>query len=110
MTLGIYPPPQPIAGAAGAAGTNGATGATGPQGDPGATGATGSAGAPGAATIITQDEGVVVDSLATVLNFIGAGVTVNDAGGGITTINIPSGGGSDSAEGIRIRYLLFGGL
>jgi hypothetical protein len=43
-------------------------------------------------TIATQDEGISVDTDATTLNFVGAGVTATDAGAGVTTVTIPGGG------------------
>lgn len=43
-------------------------------------------------TIVTLDEGSLVDSDAIALNFVGAGVTATDAGSGVTTITIPGGG------------------
>jgi hypothetical protein len=52
------------------------------------------AGAVGGSTIATQDEGISVDTDATTLNFVGAGVTATDAGSGVTTVTIPGGGSS----------------
>jgi len=45
--------------------------------------------------VATQDEGSSVDTDATTINFIGAGVTATDAGSGVTTVTIPGGGGGD---------------
>ncbi len=64
-------------------------------------GATGATGAAGAATIITKDEGSTVDATATTLNFVGAGVTATDAGGGVTTITIAGGGGGSSDPSVN---------
>lgn len=50
-----------------------------------------SSGGGGPGTIEVEDEGVAVNS-ATTLNFIGAGVTATDAGGGVANITIPGGG------------------
>lgn len=49
-------------------------------------------------TIITQDEGVNVDTSATTLNFVGTGVTATDAGGGVTTITV--GGGAAPVDSV----------
>lgn len=43
--------------------------------------------------IETQDEGVTVNAVTTIINFVGAGVTASDAGGGTTDVNIPGGAG-----------------
>jgi hypothetical protein len=50
-----------------------------------------SSGGGGPGTVEVQDEGVAVNS-ATTLNFIGAGVTATDAGGGVANVTIPGGG------------------
>lgn len=47
-----------------------------------------------AKTVITQDEGIEVDPVATTLNFIGTGVTATDAGLNVTDVTISGGGGS----------------
>lgn len=49
-----------------------------------------------------QDEGVSVAS-ATILNFIGAGVTATDAGGGTVDVTIP--GGSGFTQNIETRTI-----
>lgn len=46
----------------------------------------------------TEDEGVLVDADAVTLDFVGAGVTVTDAGAGKSTVTIPGGGVSDAAD------------
>jgi hypothetical protein len=45
-----------------------------------------------------EDEGTLEVAGATTLNFVGAGVTVTDAGGGVAEVSIPGGSGG-SAEG-----------
>jgi hypothetical protein len=61
------------------------------------------AGGGGGGTIETQDEGIQVEAAASILDFVGPGVTAT-AGGGKTTINIPGpvsgsgGGGMDFIE------------
>ena len=50
----------------------------------------GSGGGGGSNTVAVQDEGVAVNTAST-LNFVGAGVTATDAGGGVATITIPGG-------------------
>ena len=50
----------------------------------------------GSNTIDTQDDGVAVNSAST-LNFVGAGVTASDAGGGTATITIPGGATESTA-------------
>lgn len=47
-------------------------------------------------SVAVEDEGVVVVAVATALNFVGAGVTATDAGGGVAQIDIPGGGGGGS--------------
>jgi hypothetical protein len=42
--------------------------------------------------IAVQDEGIEILAEATTLDFVGAGVTVTDAGGGVAQIDIPAGG------------------
>jgi len=55
-------------------------------------------GAGGGGSVIVEDEGGVVGGGPhTTLDFVGAGVTATDAGGGTATITIPGGGGSDLA-------------
>lgn len=49
---------------------------------------------PHVGTIVTMDEGALVDDNAIALNFVGDGVTATDAGYGVTTITIPGGGGA----------------
>jgi len=49
-----------------------------------------------------QDEGIAV-ATATTLNFIGAGVTATDAGGGIVDVTIP--GGSGFSQTIETRTI-----
>lgn len=73
----------------GATGPTGSTGPTGPTGSTGSTGPTGSTGSTGP-TIELQDDGVPVPGAPhDTENFIGAGVSVTDAGGGVATITIP---------------------
>ena len=60
------------------------------QTDPGISGAAG-----GGTLSTVQDEGILVSSTNTTLNFIGAGVVAADAGGGVTSVTIT--GGSASA-------------
>ena len=70
-------------------GNDGATGPTGPTGPTGSTGPTGLTGADGPA-ITLQDEGAPVPGgPQDTFNFVGIGVEVTDAGGGIATITIP---------------------
>jgi hypothetical protein len=60
-------------------------------------------------SIATEDEGVSVDTTATTLDFVGAGVTATDAGGGKTTVTIPGGGagggggGGNAFKGAQVR-------
>jgi len=68
---------------------SGITGPTGPTGATGATGTTGPTGATGPTG--SQDEGSAVDSPASIINFVGAGVTAT-GGSGTTTVTIPGGG------------------
>lgn len=56
----------------------------------------GSGGGGGSNTVAVQDEGVAVNTAST-LNFVGAGVTATDAGGGTATITIPGGSTEGSA-------------
>lgn len=51
-----------------------------------------STGSGGGSTIDVEDEGVAVVTADT-LNFVGAGVTATDGGGGVAVITIPGGGG-----------------
>lgn len=44
----------------------------------------------GGSGVVTQDEGVEIDAAATTLNFVGSGVTVTDAGAGVSTVTIPA--------------------
>jgi len=53
----------------------------------------------GSNTVAVQDEGVAVNTAST-LNFVGAGVTATDAGGGTATITIPGG----STEGTALVF------
>lgn len=46
------------------------------------------AGVPGS-SIVTRDEGVLIDTSCGVLNFVGAGVSASDAGSNVTTITVP---------------------
>jgi hypothetical protein len=57
-----------------------------------------SGGGGGGGSVDVEDEGVPVVSPASVLNFIGDGVTVTDAGGGRADITIPGGGGSSGVN------------
>lgn len=59
----------------------------------------GTGGGGGSNTVDVQDEGVAVNTAST-LNFVGAGVTATDAGGGTATITIPGG----STEGSALVY------
>lgn len=52
----------------------------------------------GSAGVDVEDEGVTETTAATVLNFVGAGVTAADAGGGQCDITIPGGGGGVDVE------------
>ena len=54
--------------------------------------------------IATEDEGISVDTTANTLNFVGAGVTATDAGGGQTDVTIPGGvsGIATEDEGISV--------
>ena len=68
-------------------GANGAAGATGATGEQGVTGS--------GSTIIVEDEGSSIPNTPhSNLDFVGAGVTVTDAGSGVATITIPAGGGT----------------
>jgi hypothetical protein len=91
---------QPIGGI-GPQGNIGATGATGPVGATGfgATGATGPQGATGpagggAANIIISDEGNVLTTAVTSINFVGAGITASNVGSNITVTVTATGSGS----------------
>lgn len=59
----------------------------------------GGGGGGGSNTVDVQDEGVAVNTAST-LNFVGAGVTATDAGGGTATITIPGG----STEGTALVF------
>lgn len=50
----------------------------------------------GGGTITTQYTGSIVNISSSILNFTGSGVTLTDAGAGITTIYIPGGGGGSA--------------
>ncbi len=53
----------------------------------------GAGGGGGGSTIIVEDEGApIAGNPKSTLNFVGAGVTASDGGGGIATITIPAGG------------------
>jgi hypothetical protein len=52
----------------------------------------------GGSTIEVQDEGVIIDTTAQFLNFIGAGVNVTQNGNGVD-VTIPGGGGGSSVWG-----------
>jgi hypothetical protein len=52
----------------------------------------GGSGGGGGSTIIVEDEGIALGAFTT-LNFVGAGVSAVDAGGGVANIVIPGGGG-----------------
>ena len=54
-------------------------------------GATGSTGSTGPGLVLQDDGGLVPGSPHTTLNFVGAGVTATDAGGGVATVDIPGG-------------------
>ena len=49
-------------------------------------------GSSAAGGVIVEDEGIVRLNPATTINFIGAGVTAVDAGGGVADVTIPGGG------------------
>ena len=72
-------------------GANGAAGAAGAQGEQGVTGS--------GSTIIVEDEGSNIPNTPhSNLDFVGAGVTVTDAGSGVATITIPGGGTANIAQ------------
>ena len=48
----------------------------------------------GGSALTIQDEGSVIDSATTVINFTGSGVTASSGGTGVVTVDIPGGGGS----------------
>ncbi len=52
------------------------------------------AAAAGGGSVNVQEEGSTVVTGATAINFVGAGVTATDGGGGVATVTIPGGGGS----------------
>ena len=54
--------------------------------------------APAATGVNTQDEGIAVLSPSTTINFVGAGVTATNGGGGVTTVTIPGGGGGSGVD------------
>lgn len=49
----------------------------------------------GGGSVAVNDEGVQITGTASLLDFVGAGVTVTDNGGGSVTITIPGGGGGE---------------
>jgi hypothetical protein len=49
----------------------------------------------GGGALDVEDEGVLEVASATTLNFVGAGVTVTDAGSGVAEVSIPGGGGGN---------------
>lgn len=71
-------------------GERGRRGPRGRDGDDGDTGATGPTGPSGVGTIAVGDDGVNQGNFS-LLNFVGAGVTASDAGGGVANITIPGG-------------------
>ena len=69
-------------------GANGATGSAGPQGPAGS-----------GSTINVEDEGSGIPNTPHAnLDFVGAGVTATDAGGGVATITIPGGSSANVAQ------------
>ena len=69
-------------------GERGKRGHDGRDGAAGAAGAAGATGPTGAGTIVAADDGTPLGSFA-VLNFLGDGVSVSDAGGGVLNVTIP---------------------
>lgn len=57
-------------------------------------GSRGPAGAPGSNTVNAEDEGIALGAFST-FNFVGAGVTATNAGGGQVDVTIPGGGGGN---------------
>lgn len=55
----------------------------------GASGSAGGGGGGGRRGVIVQDDGIQINGLMKILNFIGFGVTVTDGGNGKANINIP---------------------
>lgn len=100
-----------IAGATGVTGAtgSGSTGLTGATGATGLTGATGPAGTPGGATgpagpmgsLIIYDEGVLVTSSVSSLNFVGTSVTSSIASGSNVTVTV-TGTGSGSGATVSV--------
>lgn len=60
-------------------------------------------GVSGGGGVNTKDEGSAVDTPATTLNFVGAGVTATSAGGGTTTVTI-TGGGTPASPDKSIQF------
>lgn len=48
----------------------------------------------GGGSVTTKDEGSTIVATTTTLNFVGAGVTASDGGGGTATVTIPGGSGA----------------
>ena len=89
------------------AGIQGATGATGQTGAgvTGATGHTGATGPTGITTLAVYDEGSLVLSSCTSLNFVGANVTASATGAtGNIEIDVIGGGGSSTIYQTTYRY------
>ena len=85
--------PRGFTGPVGGDGADGAPGDAGADGTPGADGAPGADGmdgADGAGAAPVQDEGTVVTSTPTAVNFVGSGVVVTDVGG-VATVTIAGG-------------------
>lgn len=55
-----------------------------------------------------QDEGVLVDPSAQVINFTGAGVTATQTSPGVVRVDVPGGGGGDHAALINLPWLVCG--
>lgn len=72
----------------------------GEQGAPGPRGFVGPTGPAGAGGVTIEDEGVV-EGVATIVDFVGAGVSVTFAAGE-ATVTIPGGGGGGSADFLGI--------
>jgi len=76
------------------------SGTVGPQGPQGDTGPSGAQGIPGSGfSLSIEDEGILVYSGVTVLNFVGDGVIASDIGG-ITTVTISGFIGPSGSQGI----------
>lgn len=54
-------------------------------------------------TLTVEDEGTVVDSGVTTINFLGSGVTATTTGGGEVLVTVPGGGGGGSPLSITVQ-------